>query len=145
MMMIMIMVMMMMMIYRNVNRTATMWFSSNRVAFNRNFPHNRDSIAYTMQKALPALPDTLCQPTHTIFVLVACGMRVIWQEYLALWGINYSNFGAGRNIWKFGDMVGAEGTQQNANRNSGCPNPDRNQVTPHTSLPWLSKQFIFKI
>jgi len=60
----MIMMMMVMMIYRNVNQTATMWFSSNRAAFNRNCPHNRDNIAPGMQKALPILPATFCPPTH---------------------------------------------------------------------------------
>ena len=142
---------MMMMIYRNVNRTATMWFSSNRVAFNRNCPHNRDNIAAGMQKALPVLLATFCQPTHTVFISVACGMYMNWQEYLALWGIHFSNFGVGSNLLggEEKDLIylilenlvtnfcslaaGTEGIRRNGGQNTASPDPGLKQAPRNTN------------
>jgi len=148
----MMMVMMMMMIYGNVNRTATMRFSSNHVAFNRNCPHNRDNIAPGMQEALLILPATFCQPTHTVFISVACGMYTNWQEYLALWGIYFSNLGVASNllggeekdllylisenlITNFHILAaGTEGIRRNVGQNTACFDPGLKEAPPNTNL-----------
>lgn len=148
------MIMMMMMIYRNVNRTATMWFSSNRVAFNRNCPHNRDSIAAGMQKALLILPATFCQPTHIPYsyqLRVGCVWinKNIWhcEGYISLileWDQIYLEGRGGEEFIlfyfrKFGKnfsilAAGTEGIRRNVSQNTSCPDPGLKETPPNTNL-----------
>jgi len=147
------MMMMMMMIYRNVNRTATMWFSSNRVAFNRNCPHNRDNIAPGMQEARPILPATFWRPAHIPYsyqLSVGCVWidKNIWhcEAYISVileWD----------KIWRGGEekdliylisenlvtnfknpAVGTEGIWRNISQNTSCPDPGLNQAPPNINL-----------
>jgi len=145
--------MMMMMIYGNVNRTATMRFSSNRVAFNRNCPHNPDNIAPGMQKALPILPATFCKPTHMLYSYqLHVGCTWIDKNIWHCEGIHFSNFGVASNLLGGEERellylisenlvtdfyilaAGTEGIRRNVGQNIVCLDPGLKQAPLNTYL-----------